>query len=141
MITRTGKVRVYKHEKLRCLRVVRDNPGTRWSGGEYFWAAQRLYTDGLLSRPLAAGGYCITPAGERFLAENGEAANLPKNELDFLRSYENGPRVWDATALLPGVHALQAKGLIEPVNAGGYLYQLTETGRRALTEQGPVDVR
>ena len=58
-------------------------------------------------------------------------------EEELLRSYENGPRIWDATALLPVVWALENKGLVEPVGPGNFLaYQLTEKGRKALTGQG-----
>lgn len=55
-----------------------------------------------------------------------------KDELDLLRSYEKGPRIWDATAILPAVCALADKGLIEPVTGTNGAYQLTEAGRAAL---------
>jgi DNA-binding PadR family transcriptional regulator len=55
------------------------------------------------------------------------------NELDLLRSYESGPRIWDAAAILPGVYALETKGLIEPTGTSG-AYQLTEAGREALED-------
>jgi hypothetical protein len=48
-----------------------------------------------------------------------------------LRSYENGPRIWDAVAVLPGVYELEDRGLIEPVGCSG-AYQLTGAGRKAL---------
>lgn len=65
---------------------------------------------------------------------------MNKEEASLLRSYANGPRIWDASAILPGVWALAGKGLIEPVGderAG--VYQLTEAGREALEEsEGPA---
>jgi hypothetical protein len=61
-----------------------------------------------------------------------KAEVVTDDELDLLRSYENGPRIWDATVILPKVWTLAAKGLIEPTDADGYRYQLTEAGRRQL---------
>jgi hypothetical protein len=54
------------------------------------------------------------------------------NELDLLRSYENGPRIWDATEVLPRVWALADKGLVEPCGDSFVAYQLTDAGRAVL---------
>jgi hypothetical protein len=56
-----------------------------------------------------------------------------KGELELLRSYESGPRIWDATAVLETVYALEDKGLIEPNGPSG-AYQLTGAGCKALRE-------
>lgn len=55
-----------------------------------------------------------------------------RNNDDLLRSYENGPRIWDATAVLPDVYALADKGLIEPTGSNNGAYRLTEAGRTEL---------
>jgi len=55
-------------------------------------------------------------------------------DLDLLRSYEDGPKIWDATSILPGVYALEDKGLIEPVGCSG-AYQLTGAGHAELDRQ------
>jgi DNA-binding PadR family transcriptional regulator len=55
------------------------------------------------------------------------------DELELLRSYENGPRIWDAAAVVPEVWALEKKGLIEKFDPeDGRRYRLTEAGRAAL---------
>jgi DNA-binding PadR family transcriptional regulator len=61
---------------------------------------------------------------------------------DLLRSYENGPRIWDAAAILPAVHRLYGQGLIEPAPPAEdgsarstYCYQLTDAGREALRQE------
>lgn len=59
---------------------------------------------------------------------------VTEHELLLLRSYENGPRIWDAAAIVPEVFALADKGLIEPVDMNGRRYQLTEAGRGELAE-------
>lgn len=55
-------------------------------------------------------------------------------ELGLLRSYADGPRIWDAASLQRTVGALADKGLIEPVpdpeRPGAY--RLTGAGRQAL---------
>lgn len=53
-------------------------------------------------------------------------------DLELLRSYASGPKIWDATAILPGVWALADRGLIEPVGDEARKYQLTTAGRDAL---------
>jgi DNA-binding MarR family transcriptional regulator len=63
---------------------------------------------------------------------------VDKDALSLLRSYEKGPRIWDASAVLPGVYSLEGKGLIEVAGdprAGAY--QLTEAGRKAIRESHP----
>jgi hypothetical protein len=75
-----------------------------------------------------------------YRAVTAEAVALIKRErageLELLRSYANGPRIWDAASIVPQVWALAAKGLIEPVDANGRTYRLTEAGRKALREAG-----
>lgn len=64
-----------------------------------------------------------------------EQVAMTENELQLLRSYENGPRIWDATAILPAVYDLAGKGLIEPAGDNG-AYKLTAAGTGRLRE-GP----
>jgi hypothetical protein len=54
-----------------------------------------------------------------------------KGEQELLRSYENGPRIWDAVSVLLRVYALEDKGLVEPAGTSG-AYQLTEAGGKIL---------
>ena len=61
---------------------------------------------------------------------------MTEGELELLRSYANGPRIWDAASIVPQVWALADKGLIEPVDANGRAYRLTGAGRKALREAG-----
>lgn len=58
---------------------------------------------------------------------------MTKDELELLRSYQGGPRVWDAVAVLLRVRALEDMGLVEPVGAKG-ARRLTGAGRKALRE-------
>jgi hypothetical protein len=55
---------------------------------------------------------------------------MTPEELRLLKSYQAGPRIWDATAILPHVYALEVKGLIEPDDSG--TYHLTDSGRKVL---------
>ena len=64
------------------------------------------------------------------------AVELTKGELELLRSYEQGPYIWDAASIVPQVWRLAEKGLVEPADQTSYRYQLTEAGRRALGEAG-----
>jgi hypothetical protein len=59
-----------------------------------------------------------------------------KGELELLRSYAKGPRIWDAVAVLPSVYALADRGLIEPSGNSG-AYRLTDAGRKALETEDP----
>lgn len=66
-------------------------------------------------------------------------APLDNDDLAFLRSYADGPRIWDASALAPRVFGLAARGLIEPAPeyddgtpASAFRYRLTEAGRQLL---------
>lgn len=59
------------------------------------------------------------PTPERTLA--------PPLEL-LLATYTDGPKIWDATVLVPGVSELERLGLIEPVPGQGGAYQLTNAG-------------
>lgn len=63
---------------------------------------------------------------------------MTPDEARLLRSYADGPRIWDAASLLPVVHNLAGQGLIEPANERG-AYQLTERGRQVLTEEHDHD--
>jgi DNA-binding MarR family transcriptional regulator len=57
--------------------------------------------------------------------------------MKLLRSYENGPRIWDASHIVPQVWALAEKGLIERFDPqDSRRYRLTEAGRKALTGEG-----
>jgi len=57
---------------------------------------------------------------------------MTDRELDLLRSYEDGPRIWDAAVLMPLVHSLHEQGLIEPHQDRPGVYQITQAGREAL---------
>jgi hypothetical protein len=57
---------------------------------------------------------------------------LSEQELDMLRSYADGPRIWDAAVLVPVVFALADRGLTEPVHGRSGVYQLTDRGREVL---------
>jgi hypothetical protein len=59
---------------------------------------------------------------------------LTKDALRLLRTYEQGPRIWDAAAILPVVWVLAGKGLIKPAGDSG-AYEITESGRRVLADQ------
>ena len=52
---------------------------------------------------------------------------LTKSQLGMLRSYERGPRIWDASALARQVEELAGMGLIRP--HGDKAYELTGLGR------------
>lgn len=66
----------------------------------------------------------------------GILSGLNGELLDMLRSYERGPRIWNATSLQPQVFELGDKGLIEQVtegeHAGPHTFQLTGLGREVL---------
>lgn len=61
-------------------------------------------------------------------------------DIELLKSYADGIRIWDATSLLPAVYELSRLRLIEP--AGGdhssYAYQLTDAGRIVLANPACV---
>ena len=61
--------------------------------------------------------------------------DITPDELRLLRSYADGPRIWDAASLVPTVHRLEDLGLIErkPTPEGGSsARQLTARGRQVL---------
>lgn len=67
--------------------------------------------------------------------------DLTAGDLDLLRSYAGGPRIWDAASILPAVYRLAGEGLIEPAltdlgdgpeDRGAY--QLTGAGRTVMEE-------
>lgn len=64
-------------------------------------------------------------------------------DMELLRSYENGPRIWDASAVYPKVVELADAGLVEPVD-GGPAWKITQAGLDALEaydELGPTTVQ
>jgi hypothetical protein len=72
-------------------------------------------------------------------------AQLTVSELRLLRTYLDGPRIWDAADLFAEVCRLAGRGLLEPAltdigngpeDRGAY--QLTEAGRRVLAEAGQL---
>jgi|SRR5215472_6877725 len=67
--------------------------------------------------------------------------DLTKNELDVLRSYASGPKIWDAASLQDNVSRLRDLGLIEPVPDPGRpgVSRITPAGRRVL-DSIPFDV-
>jgi hypothetical protein len=64
------------------------------------------------------------------------APSLDAEEARLLRSYADGPRVWDAAAVFEIVMRLADKGMIARSGLGG-AYALTDAGRRALTADMP----
>jgi hypothetical protein len=57
-------------------------------------------------------------------------------EIELLRSYASGPRIWDATALEDAVFNLAEAGLIEPDpgNSSSWAFRLTDAGRERLRQ-------
>lgn len=49
-------------------------------------------------------------------------------ELEFLRGYTSGPRIWDAASLQPMVHTLAEQRLIKAADGHPGAYQLTSRG-------------
>lgn len=62
------------------------------------------------------------------------AADLTTEELSLLRSYADGPRIWDAASVFEVVLRLAAKGLVEPADGDGGRYALTDAGRDVLNQ-------
>lgn len=56
---------------------------------------------------------------------------LDEEELRLLRTYANGPRIWDAASVFAVVCRLDAKGYLEPSGEHG-AYALTGKGRAVL---------
>jgi hypothetical protein len=80
---------------------------------------------------------------EAHAAQKTGSGTLVPDDLDMLRSYADGPRIWDATSLLPAVYRLADQGLIElappeddgsPPSRGAY--RLTAAGRAVLAKAG-----
>lgn len=61
---------------------------------------------------------------------------LPPDEARLLRTYADGPRIWDAAAVFEVVMRLSDKGLIAPSGLSG-AYALTAAGRQALPANPP----
>ena|SRR5215471_378077 len=53
-------------------------------------------------------------------------------QLRLLRTYADGPTIWDAASLAPIVLELADLGLTEPRSPGDAAYQLTDLGRTVL---------
>lgn len=53
---------------------------------------------------------------------------MTKEEAQLLRSYENGPRIWDVASIVPLVFSLAQQGMIEPVPDTRGAYRLTDAG-------------
>jgi hypothetical protein len=53
-------------------------------------------------------------------------------DVDFLRTYDGGPRIWDAAVLQSKVMALVNEGLIQFVRPDSGLCELTDKGRQML---------
>lgn len=62
-------------------------------------------------------------------------AALDSDEERLLRSYTNGPRIWDAASVFEVVVRLAEKGMVVPHGDRG-AYEITDAGRAALA--GPV---
>jgi DNA-binding PadR family transcriptional regulator len=56
---------------------------------------------------------------------------LDKDEAQLLRTYANGPRIWDAASVFRVVVRLADKGLVAPADDHG-VYALTDAGRNEL---------
>jgi hypothetical protein len=66
----------------------------------------------------------------------GQRQDWPPVELDLdearlLRTYADGPRIWDAAPVFEVVLRLEDKGMLAPSGLSG-AYALTDAGRRAL---------
>lgn len=58
--------------------------------------------------------------------------DLTDAELSMLRSYTDGPCIWDAASLRPTVLRLEELGLIKPVPPEMKAHELTRLGRYTL---------
>jgi hypothetical protein len=69
------------------------------------------------------------------MTEASGAGRLPEpldeEELRLLRTYADGPRIWDAASVFAIVCRLDGKGLLVPSGENG-AYALTDKGRAAL---------
>jgi hypothetical protein len=65
--------------------------------------------------------------------QSARSTLAPPLEL-LLATYTDGPKIWDATVLVPGVFELERLGLIERVPDRGGAYQLTSKGQTYLTD-------
>jgi hypothetical protein len=72
-----------------------------------------------------------TKLGETIMNES-----TTHTEIELLRSYASGPRIWDATALEDAVFSLAEAGLIEPDpgNSSSWAFRLTDAGRERLRQ-------
>jgi hypothetical protein len=86
----------------------------------------------VLRQALPACPRCGAYADQPHTEECKIEALREQQEQRMLRSYEGGPRVWDAASLQPAVISLESQGLIERVRGNTNTYQLTEKGRQAL---------
>jgi hypothetical protein len=80
----------------------------------------------------------MSDAGET----TGQRQDWPPVELDLeearlLRTYVDGPRIWDAAPVFEVVLRLEDKGMLAPSSLSG-AYALTDAGRRAFADSPPV---
>jgi hypothetical protein len=66
--------------------------------------------------------------------QSARSTLAPPLEL-LLATYADGPRIWDAAVMVPGVFELERLGLIEPVPGRGGAYQLTSAGQAELGDE------
>lgn len=74
-------------------------------------------------------------SGDKNMSGNHE--DLSAGLMNLLRSYEKGPKIWDATSILPDVYRLAERGLITPLGSSG-AHRLTDAGRAMLAAASPV---
>lgn len=92
----------------------------------------------ILESKLRAAGFdpYEGAASDAFESEESEQGEQPEelslSQLSMLKTYESGPRIWDAASLIGTVHSLANQGLIE-LGCNG-TYRLTRKGRRRLEE-------
>lgn len=68
-----------------------------------------------------------------------ECAQLDADELRVLRTYANGPRIWDAASLFGIVTGLDARGLIAPAGPQSNAFVITPAGRATLDASGGAE--
>ncbi len=63
--------------------------------------------------------------------ERAQSVALDADEARLLRSYVDGPRIWDAASVFEMVTQLAEKGVIAPSGTSG-AFAITDLGRQAL---------
>lgn len=74
-------------------------------------------------------------SGDKNMSGNHE--DLSAGLMNLLRSYEKGPKIWDAASILPDVYRLAERGLITPLGSSG-AHRLTDAGCAVLQAASPV---